>query len=448
MTDATTSRAKERVAAVDGWFTLDADQPRLLGNRCTTCGTFFFPRAEFFCRNPECDGTAFDEVPLSSKGGCGPTPSTATSPRLPIVSADPFVPYAIAAVELVEEKMVVLGQMVAGVEGDQLDVGMEVELVLDTLYEDDDHEYLVWKWRPVAPSERRSVLMSNDVAILGVGMHPWGKWGRNFVEYGITAARDALADAGVAWTDIQYVSGADTIRNGYPGLHRRRHASPRPSAGRAPGSRRATPPARRAPTPSTRPGPRSSPACATSPSWWAPTPRRRGSSPPSVATARTTRTGCASGCSAPPTRRYFALYARRRMELYGATDADFAQVKVKNARHGLANPNARYRKEVTDRRGARLADRRRPAAPARDLRHERRRRRPRALQHGLRPPPGRRARRCGSARCRRSRPRYPEHRDRDAQLRHRLGGGGRPGRSSPSATRSPAAAYEEAGIGP
>jgi acetyl-CoA acetyltransferase len=44
---------------------------------------------------------------------------------------------------------------------------------------------------------------------------------------------------------------------------------------------------------------------------------------------------------------YFALYARRRMDLYGATPADFAQVKVKNARHGLANPNARYRKEVS-----------------------------------------------------------------------------------------------------
>jgi acetyl-CoA acetyltransferase len=44
---------------------------------------------------------------------------------------------------------------------------------------------------------------------------------------------------------------------------------------------------------------------------------------------------------------YFALYARRRMEIYGATPADFARVKVKNSRHGLANPNARYRKEVT-----------------------------------------------------------------------------------------------------
>jgi acetyl-CoA acetyltransferase len=44
---------------------------------------------------------------------------------------------------------------------------------------------------------------------------------------------------------------------------------------------------------------------------------------------------------------YFALYARRRMDLYGATSEDFAQVKVKNAKHGLANPNARYRKEVS-----------------------------------------------------------------------------------------------------
>ena len=42
---------------------------------------------------------------------------------------------------------------------------------------------------------------------------------------------------------------------------------------------------------------------------------------------------------------YFALLARRRMDLYGATLEDFAQVKVKNARHGLENPNARYRKE-------------------------------------------------------------------------------------------------------
>jgi acetyl-CoA acetyltransferase len=44
---------------------------------------------------------------------------------------------------------------------------------------------------------------------------------------------------------------------------------------------------------------------------------------------------------------YFGLYARRRMDLYGATTEDFTQVKIKNATHGLSNPNARYRKLVT-----------------------------------------------------------------------------------------------------
>ena len=59
--------------------------------------------------------------------------------------------------------------------------------------------------------------MANEVAVLGVGMHPWGKWGRNFVEYGVKAARDALKDAGLEWTDVEFVAGGDTMRNGYPG---------------------------------------------------------------------------------------------------------------------------------------------------------------------------------------------------------------------------------------
>ena len=56
-----------------------------------------------------------------------------------------------------------------------------------------------------------------EVAIIGVGMHPWGKWGKNFIEYGVTAARHAIADAGIDWRDIQFVSGGATIRCGYPG---------------------------------------------------------------------------------------------------------------------------------------------------------------------------------------------------------------------------------------
>jgi len=143
------TQAKTRVPAVEGWFTLDDDDPRLLGSRCTTCGTFFFPRADFFCRNPECDGTAFEEAPLSRTGRVWSYTANHYQPPPPYVAADPFVPFAIAAVELAEEKMVVLGQVVAGVGTDQLAVGTEVELVLETLYEDDDHTYVVYKWRPL-----------------------------------------------------------------------------------------------------------------------------------------------------------------------------------------------------------------------------------------------------------------------------------------------------------
>lgn len=56
------------------------------------------------------------------------------------------------------------------------------------------------------------------VYILGAGMHPWGKWGNDFTEYGVVAARAALRDAGVDWRHVQLVAGADTIRNGYPGF--------------------------------------------------------------------------------------------------------------------------------------------------------------------------------------------------------------------------------------
>lgn len=141
---------KTQVPAIEGWFTLDPDNPALLGTRCTACGTYSFPRETYFCKNPDCLGRTFDEVPLSRTGTIWSFTNNCFEPPPPYMSPDPFVPYAIAAVELAAEQMVVLGQLVPGTDLAELHAGMTVELVLDTLYEDDDHEYLVWKWKPVA----------------------------------------------------------------------------------------------------------------------------------------------------------------------------------------------------------------------------------------------------------------------------------------------------------
>jgi uncharacterized OB-fold protein len=137
-----------RVPAVEGWFTMDEADPRLLGNRCTSCGTVFFPRASFACRNPSCNGTEFEDVPLSNRGRVWSYTTNHYAPPAPYVSPDPFEPYSVAAVELADEKLVVLGQVEGGAEG--LRVGADAELVLSTLFTDDEGEHVVWKWKVVS----------------------------------------------------------------------------------------------------------------------------------------------------------------------------------------------------------------------------------------------------------------------------------------------------------
>ncbi|MDQ1373756.1 MAG: uncharacterized protein QOJ09_1094 [Actinomycetota bacterium] len=135
--------------AVAGWFTADPE-PALLGSRCTTCRTYVFPKASLSCPNPECDGSEFDEVPLSRRGRLWSWTTNHYAPPAPYVSPDPFVPYTVAAVELPEEKLVVLGQVAGG--ADDLAVGTEMEIVVDTLFEDDDAVHQVWKWKAVSSS--------------------------------------------------------------------------------------------------------------------------------------------------------------------------------------------------------------------------------------------------------------------------------------------------------
>lgn len=146
-----TAAATDRIPAIEGWFTLDTDTPHLLGTRCTTCGTTFFPREEQMCRNPSCAGSDFDEVELSRTGTIWSYTNAGYQPPEPYVPVtEPYEPFAIAAVHLAAEDMVVLGQVVAGVGVGDLHTGMEMELVLDTLFVEDGTEHVVWKWRPTA----------------------------------------------------------------------------------------------------------------------------------------------------------------------------------------------------------------------------------------------------------------------------------------------------------
>jgi uncharacterized OB-fold protein len=139
-----------KTPVLEGWFTLDEAAPQLIGSRCSSCGTYYFPKQKNFCRNPDCAGETFEEVPLSRSGKLWSFTNAAYQPPEPYVQVDKdaFVPFAIAAVELAKEKMIVLGQVVTGVGVESLKAGMEMELLLEPLADGK----LTWKWRPVAAS--------------------------------------------------------------------------------------------------------------------------------------------------------------------------------------------------------------------------------------------------------------------------------------------------------
>ena len=47
----------------------------------------------------------------------------------------------------------------------------------------------------------------NDVAIIGVGLHPFGRFDKTAMQMGADAIQAALSDAGVEWKDIQFGFG-------------------------------------------------------------------------------------------------------------------------------------------------------------------------------------------------------------------------------------------------
>jgi acetyl-CoA acetyltransferase len=178
-------------------------------------------------------------------------------------------------------------------------------------------------------------------------MHPWGKWGRNFVEYGVHAIKAALRDAEIDWKDVEFVAGGDTVRNGYPGyVAGATFAKAMGWTGIPISSNYA--------------------ACATGAHAMEAARTRILAGMCDVAVvvgADTTPKGFLApskgervldpdwlrfrllGATNPT---YFGLYARRRMDLFGATEQDFARIKAKNSKHGFKNPNARYKKVFTE----------------------------------------------------------------------------------------------------
>lgn len=120
-----------------------AGQVRLRGSKCRTCGEVFFGK-HLSCEN--CGSEDIEEMPLSRRGKLYTYTVIRHRPPGDYKGPDPFVPFGVGLVELPEGCRVVAPLTAS----DKLEIGMELELLVDKLYEDEDgHEVMAFKFKPI-----------------------------------------------------------------------------------------------------------------------------------------------------------------------------------------------------------------------------------------------------------------------------------------------------------
>lgn len=138
----------ERIPVAPGLFAETKDGARLIGSRCATCKTPYFPKVDY-CRHPACGDSKIEDAGFGPRGTIWSCAIQDYPPPAPARFDKPYRPYAMAVVDLADG-LRVLGQIktddVRSVVPDT-----KVELVIDTLCHDDaGNEVVTWKFRPLA----------------------------------------------------------------------------------------------------------------------------------------------------------------------------------------------------------------------------------------------------------------------------------------------------------
>lgn len=122
------------VAVVEGLYVEDDAGAALVGTRCTTCGTHYWPTGPS-CRNPDCDGTQVQESLLGRTGTLYSWTVQSYRPP-PLHRRDDWAPFAIGLVDTPEGVRVLAA--LTGCTPDELSIGQPVRLVVLPLHVDDD----------------------------------------------------------------------------------------------------------------------------------------------------------------------------------------------------------------------------------------------------------------------------------------------------------------------
>ncbi len=146
-------KTSKSIPVVEGLFNWPSDEPQIIGTRCQSCGSYYFP-VKITCNNPDCKEKKVENISLSRHGKLYSYTVQYYPPPPPFHYDEPFKPYGIGIIELPE------GLRVAGIltmaDLDELKIGMDAEIVVEKLYEDNEgNEVVTYKFK-VLPQKERS----------------------------------------------------------------------------------------------------------------------------------------------------------------------------------------------------------------------------------------------------------------------------------------------------
>lgn len=130
---------------IEGLFADTPRGPRLLGSRCATCGTPYFPRSPV-CHNPGCTQSQVAEAEFGPRGTLWSVAIQDYPPPAPARYDEPYAPYAMGVVDL-DDGLRIMAR-VSAPDPRAVEPGTPVELVLEPLYhESDGTAVITWKVR-------------------------------------------------------------------------------------------------------------------------------------------------------------------------------------------------------------------------------------------------------------------------------------------------------------
>ena len=137
---------KKSIPIEDGLWTIPSspgEEPKLIGSKCPSCGELYFPRRKKgLCVH--CQQTTLEDATFNGMGKIASFSIVEQAPAGGFYKGP--VPYAYGDVNLIDG--VILRSLFTG-NLDKLRVGMDVRMVIEKLYDDDDgNEVVTYKFLP------------------------------------------------------------------------------------------------------------------------------------------------------------------------------------------------------------------------------------------------------------------------------------------------------------